>query len=211
MVKVPPFYKNPDGNSCMAACIRMGAEFFTGVAPELGEIDRLTRRRKGEGTWPHGTYQALRGLGLEIEAYEPAMDYGAFAVEPVDYMKQTYADKPEFLRWLLVTHDLNAAAADVRELLGDKLIVRRDVPDMVMVRNYLERGWLVIPNVDINALQDVDAGPEGHAVLVFGADDKSVRLHDPDSEADVNVPLAKFEEAWDYMGAGRREMVAFRK
>jgi hypothetical protein len=210
-MKIPPFYENPDGFSCMAACIRMGVEFFKpDIKPEFKDIDRLTGRREGEGTWPHGTYHALNDLGFEVEAYEPAMDYEAFIVDPEGYTKDAFADKPEFLAWLLGSHDLKAAAADAQELMVRNIEVKRDVPNVGMMKDYLKRGWLVIPNVDMYVLQNKEGGPEGHAVLIFAADNTNVRLHDPDAGADMLIPIQKLEDAWDYTGAMRREMLAFR-
>lgn len=208
---VPPFHANPDNHHCLQCTLRMALETVRpGRSWTIDELDRLTLRRRGEGTWTHAAYLALGRLGVEARAYD-RFDYAAFAADPLNTVLDTFP--PRVAHAMAQGFDLVSAAGLARELLAQRPIsIVSDPVDLTTVDGLVDDGWLVIANVDATIL-DGGERPSGHSLLVYDRTESAYIAHDPGTDgqgvASRHVPRHRFEAAWSFMGPEHRELLAF--
>jgi hypothetical protein len=200
-----PFYANPDDTHCFQAAIRMVVKCFR-PAEEYSwtQLDAITGKVDGYGTWPFAGLMWLHEQGLDVRNIE-LMDNSRFAREGRSYVAEFC---PELAAPLPpdLSSEQTAAARFVK-------LVRCEtrIPDLDDVRDFLAAGYLAICNVNSRLLNGRD-GYMGHFVVVTSCDATGLVLHDPGppGEARRRVPIGTFEKAWAYPTERVKSLVAVR-
>jgi hypothetical protein len=189
-----PFFANPDATHCYQAALKMVLRRFR---PDLDasfeELDRITGKVDGFGTWPFAGLTWLHEQGLVVTNVE-LMDNARFAAEGRDYLAQLAGR--EFAESLDRGLDLGAVQAQASAFV-EKVRCEVRMPTVDDIRSALEAGGLVICNVNSRALNGRE-GYLGHFVVAKGFAGQDLIVHDPGppGEANRRVSFAAFERAW---------------
>jgi hypothetical protein len=191
-----PFVPNPDATHCYQAALKMVLQRFRPHRdPSWADLDRITGKVEGFGTWPFAGLTWLRELELELTNVE-VMDNVRFASEGRAYIAEV-AGK-EFAESLDRGLDLSQVQAEAATFVK-KVRCEVRVPTIDDIRGALMAGGLVICNVNSRILNGRE-GYLGHFVVVKGFDEHELIIHDPGPPGQANrrVPLEAFENAWAY-------------
>lgn len=174
------------------------------------ELDTYTDKVDGMWTWPLAGMVWLDSIGFEIANIE-SFDYRFFVRDPHTYLKDYYgaevaaAQEEHSNIAREVSHALK-----LLETLPSTLM--QDLPTLELLKHYLDRGYLLICNVNSHVLHQ-RLGYTGHFVLVYGYSDDELFLHDPGlpGQASVHVSYDVFESAWSYPDKRARNMLTVRE
>lgn len=211
MKKVPFFANTADDTHCVQASFRTMLKYCI-PQRDFGydELDKLSQRQPGIGTWWPPMLMELRNLGLRVKCIE-GFDYAKFYKGGEDYVTSFY--RPETAEYYLKHSNL----MEIRDMVPDfleKVDVEARPATMRDLDGLVERGWLV--GVDLNAavLNDLERDDYvGHMVVVFGMDEHNYCLHDPGLPPRPNrlVSRQDFEKAWFWSGRDNAGLVAVRR
>jgi GNAT superfamily N-acetyltransferase len=201
-----PFVKNP-GKQCGQTCMVMALKYYF---PErdftVGQMNELIRHKPGKWTFPMQNAVALDQLGLKAIAYS-GKDIPVGHSQTVNFFKKIFgSDYKQLMAKIdLPVHEYFAKIAKDKQIFKVK---KHSVKD---IRNYVDRGYLVIPAVDANVLCGKTGPYAGHAVLITGMDEKYVWIHDPSGGPNVKYPLEIFEAAYNVPAIDDDILVVFGK
>ena len=201
------FIANPDATHCFQAALKMVLQRFRSRDLSWEELDRITGKVDGFGTWPFAGLTWLSELGLDLTNVEH-MDNRRFAREGRAYIAEV-TDR-EFAESLDRGLDLSRVQAEAAVFI-DKVRCEVRIPTIDDIRRAVRAGGLVICNVNSRALNDRE-GYLGHFVVVKGFDEQGLIVHDPGppGEANRRVPFETFEKAWAYPNATVKWLVVVR-
>ena len=196
-----PFYKNPDEDHCLQACLRMA---LGAVEPDRqyswAELDRLSFKSPGSWTWPAGTILSLHDLGWYGSRLIDPLDYQRFSQEGEAYLSQYYAD-PEVAAAVIANTEISQEMGLAAELVEKGLFEQRE-PEIEDVISVLSKGGLAMAILNARQLQG-KAGYEGHFVVLtsFDPGEETVTFHDPGINGEnfqerAELAIEAFEEAW---------------
>lgn len=203
------FQANPDETHCFQAVMKMIAEFYW---PEKeyswDELDQITGKEKDLWTWPNLGYVWLQQKGLQI-IVEELFDHQAFIEKGGKYLID-FAGKvagEESIKNSNIPLEIERAKQAV-----NLLTIRKLLPNPQSIREYLEKGYLVICNVNANQLNN-KSGYVGHFVLIVGFEGDDLILHDPGKPPYPfrRVSVSDFELAWGDPEERMKNLVAIKK
>jgi hypothetical protein len=189
-----PFFANPDTTHCYQAALKMVlGRFRPTLDHSWAELDRITGKTDGFGTWPFAGLIWLARQGLDLTSIE-IMDNRRFAAEGRAYIAELTSR--EFAESIDRGLDLSQVQADAAAFVETGLCEVR-VPTLDDVRRGVAAGGLVVCNVNSRALNGRE-GYMGHFVVAKGFDDSTLIVHDPGPPGQANrrVPFELFERAW---------------
>jgi hypothetical protein len=205
---VPFFSNTPDDTHCYQACIKMiAATFWPGEEYSWEELDRITAKKEGLWTWPMAGKIWLTSKGAEVKVVEE-FDYQRFADEGGQYLIDEYGQ--EVGEAQIAHSDIPQEQKLAAQFVKETEIEFR-VPDVEEIKRFLDDGYLVLCNVNSNALNE-RAGYTGHFVVIYDADEDGFYLQDPGLPPSPQryVKQEIFEKAWSYPNQKARNISAVR-
>jgi hypothetical protein len=210
MSKQVPFYPNTgDGMHCVQACFRSILKYFR---PELKfsweELDKMSKKIEGKGTWWYPFLLEIQKLGLEIIDISP-MDLEQYYKEGEVYLRKKYTS--EVADWMLEKSNLLQVKKYIPEFL-EKVDFQNRAASFEEVKKLLQKGYLVGIGLNSRTLNNKE-GYSAHMVVVFDCSEENVTLHDPGfpPQKDRTVSKELFMKAWEYEGKNTKSLVAIRK
>ncbi len=202
-----PFFANPDATHCFQAALKMVlGRFRPQLEHSWAELDRITGKLDGFGTWPFAGYTWLQEQALEVTNIE-LMDNARFAVEGRAYLAELGGQ--EFAQ-VDAGLDLSQVQADAAVFVAR---VRSEVriPTLDDIRRAVSAGDIAVCNVNSRVLNDRE-GYSGHFVVIKGFDERGFVIHDPGPPGRPNrkVEFAAFEKAWSSFNATLKNAVIIR-
>lgn len=149
----------------------------------------------------------LKAQGLEVKNVEP-FDYNRFVKEGGQYLIDVYGEEVGNAQ---IKHTDIEQERLVAKSFVNEIETVRDIPSVEDLRNLLLGGYLIICNINSNALND-QLGYVGHFVVIKGFDNDHLFLHDPGFPAFENrkVKIDLFEMSWAYPDENAKNVMAFR-
>jgi hypothetical protein len=211
MKKVPFFANTPDDTHCVQASFSIMLKYFL---PErdfsYGQLDEMSQKQPGKGTWWPPMLMELVDMGLNVKCIE-GFDYRRFYKEGETYVKSIY--RTETAAYYLKHSNLTEIRPMVPDFL-QKVDVEARPASFDDLDGLLADGWLV--GIDLNAAVLNDLKREdylGHMVVIFKADKDNFWLHDPGLAPHPNrqVSRQKLADAWFWSGRKNAGLVAVKK
>ena len=199
-----PFFANPDATHCFQAALKMVlGRFRPQLDPSWVELDRITGKVEGFGTWPFAGYTWLQAQALDVTNIE-LMDNARFAVEGRAYLAELGGQ--EFAQvdaGLDLTRIQAEAAVFVARIRSE---VR--IPTLDDIRRAVNAGDVAVCNVNSRVL-NAREGYSGHFVVIKGFDEHGFVIHDPGPPGQANRKVAfdAFERAWASPSATVKNLV----
>ncbi|HVS79251.1 MAG TPA: hypothetical protein VHD84_03125 [Candidatus Saccharimonadales bacterium] len=211
MKKVPFFANTHDDTHCVQAGFRIMLKYFL---PErdfsYDQLDKMSQKQAGKGTWWPPILIELQKLGLDVVCIE-GFGYKEFYRGGADYVRQLY--RSEAADYYLNHSNLMAIRPLIPEFLR-KVQVQTRPATFEDLDSLLAGGWLVGINLNAAALNDLGRSDYvGHMVVVFDKQNDGYWLHDPGLKPRPNrhVTRQKLSEAWLWAGAKTADLVAMKK
>lgn len=205
-----PFYSNtPDDTHCAQATLRSALGYFEPHKEfTWKELDHVTSKLPGKGTWRMAGLLWLRENGYEVHDIG-VVDYATFAERGLDYWTELHS--PEAAAWEAKNFDIPAEQIRAQEFVKVADIERR-VPTQKDITHYLDLGFLVQITVNILQLNNTPGQYRGHAILVIGYTDTAFIIHDPGLPPRPNriIPYDLLEAAWANPGPQSKVITALR-
>ena len=204
-----PFYSNTtDDTHCYQAALRMVLKYFLKDRDfTLIELETMTAKVSGLWTWPTAGMLWMKENGFDVIDME-VFDYRMFAQEGEQYLIDFFGEKVGVaqIKHSYIPQEIELA----KELLG-KQIFKLVLPTYKTILKYLDKGYLVICNVNSHKLNN-EKGYAGHYVVMKGYNEFGFTLHDPGLPAQENrfVNFEDFEKAWAYPNKKARNIIAFK-
>jgi hypothetical protein len=206
MKQVPFFANTPDDTHCVQASFRIMLKYFR---PEqdfsFEQLDKMSQKQPGLGTWWPPMLMELRELGFLVKNIE-GFDYQRFYKEGEAYVKSIYP--PETAEYYLKRSNLAQIKPMVPKFL--KTVGLETRPATIGdVDALLSDGWLVGVDLNSRALND-RPGYAGHMVVIFDSSNDNFWLHDPGLPPHPNrqVSRQKLSEAWFWSGRENAGLMA---
>lgn len=168
--------------------------FRPGDAYSMQDAERITGKLPGKAPWPIAGPVWLARNGFDVKVIFD-FDYPAFATEGIEYIRHRYGD--EVAKWQ-AEHGSGFGRGLLEEFLSIVTFEQR-MPTLDDVSESLATGGLVTCAVNSKPLKDED-GYEGHYVVVYGADDERIHMHNPGPppKAQQVVSVSEFDIAWSF-------------
>lgn len=204
---VPFFANRKDNTHCVQATLKMVLKYFL---PERNfswkELDRLSKYKKGLGTWYVPALIGFIEMGFKIVNIE-SFDYKKFYQEGDEYIRKH--DSPEIADWCLNHSNVRYVKNDIPKFL--KVINTQNrfakISDII---NLLNKGYLVACDINGNVL-DGKNEYEGHSVLIIGYNQNNFILHEPGLPGHPNLKVSRkiFRKAWSKKYGSGPNLTAF--
>jgi hypothetical protein len=204
--EVPFFANTPDGTHCFQAALKMVLKFFRPTEDySWPQMDAITAKAAGVGTWPFAGLTWLHDRGFEVRNIEH-MDNRRFALEGRPYLAEVFGEQLAAATPLDLSAEQAAAAKFV-----DAVHCETRIPSFDDLRELLANEYLAICNVNSRTLNGRE-GHMGHFVVVTTCDSNEVTFHDPGPPPTPSrrATTASFDRAWAYPAASARNIVAVR-
>lgn len=208
MVKIPFYPNTPDDTHCYQAALKMVLQHFLPNRNfSYEQLDEITAHLPGLSTWPTKGMLELRKLGFDIVVIE-GFDPEAFVKRGGDYLTEQYGS--EVGDWAINNSDIPQEQELYSEFIKHKLHQIR-LPEISEIKSYIEKGYLVICNVNSSALNE-KTGYVGHSVVIFDYDNAGLTLHDPGLPPLENRKISNdlFMKAWAYPSEVSKNLMAFK-
>lgn len=185
--RTPPFYENFDETHCFQCGLRGALEFFNPAKTwTWEELDELTGKRPGMGTWMFKTAADLPALGYEVVLITD-IDLPRLAAEKADYMIEFFGK--EGAEYSIQYTDMAFEEANIRKAIANKsafTFKHRSFTAQDM-RELLEQGFMLMPTFSADVLHG-NEGPINHSVLVHTLDGDDVLFDDNGGYTDALYP-----------------------
>jgi len=204
---VPFFANRKDNTHCVQATLKMVLKYFLPKRDfNWRELDRLSKYKKGLGTWYIPALIKFVEMGFKIINIE-FFDYKKFLREGDEYIRKF--DSPEVADWYLKHSNLKYIKKDIPKFL--KLVhTQKQFAKIGDIVNLLNKGYLIASDINGNVL-DGKNEYEGHAVLIIGYDKNNFFLHDPGLPPRPNFKVSRklFRKAWSRKYGSGPNLTAF--
>ena len=159
------------------------------------ELDAITAKAEGVGTWPFAGLTWLHEQGFDVRNIE-LMDNRRFALEGRSYIVEFLGE--DIVAATPLLPDLSSEQAAAAKFVETVRCETR-IPGFEDLRRLLADGYLAICNVNSRTLNERD-GYSGHFVVVTSCDANELVLHDPGPppRPQRRVPEGLFDKAWGY-------------
>lgn len=204
-----PFYPNTSDNThCFQAAIRMVLKYFV---PKRNftwkELEKMTAKVDGLWTWPIAGLVWMQENGFDVIDLE-IFDYKEFSEKGERYLIDMFGEGvgQEQIKHSDISQEMRLA----KKLLKKK-IFKMALPSTQTIKEYLDKGYLVICNVNSRKLNNKE-DYAGHFVVMKGYDNNGFTLHDPGLPGQENrfVKFKDFEKAWAFPNEKAKNLMAFR-
>jgi len=206
--QVPFFPNSTDDTHCFQASLKMVLKYFIPDKDfDFAELDKVTAKVEGKGTWPMAGCLWLKKQNFEITIIE-IFDYLRFSTEKEKYLLEFY--DPETAKYQIENSDLEQETKLAVEF--EKAIsVQKRLPTIDDIKELLIEGFVVICLVNSKKLNGKD-GYIGHFVVINGFNKESFYLHDPGLPSIINreVPIKIFSQAWFSPNSNAANIMAFK-
>jgi hypothetical protein len=206
--QVPFFANTPDDTHYVQAVFKMALKYFLPNKDfSWKQLDEMTQKQTGKGTWWFPAVARLNQMGLET-TYIEKFDYAQYYAQGDDYMRAFYGH--EIGDWFL----RNSNIAKVKKLIPEFLASRHVETRAAMlhdINDFLNQGWLVGAEINVRVLQN-QSGFNGHMILIHSRQDNNYIVHDPGLPAVANrvIDRGTFKRAWAYSGPDKTALIAFK-
>jgi len=204
-----PFYANtPDNTHCFQAVLKMASKYFwPGEDYSWEELEKITAKKDGLWTWPMSGLFWLSKRGVELVCVE-MFDYEKFIQLKGRYLLEEYGE--EVGKAQIENSDIEQEI-EVAEEFVKMVTIKKDIPEIDDLKDFLTQDYLLICNVNSNKLNNRD-GYTGHFILIKGFDDDNFYIHNPGLPAAENqsVGYSLFEKAWAYPNDKAKNVFAFK-
>lgn len=205
---VPFFANTSDNTHCYQAALKSVLSYFL---PDKQftwqELEHMTAKKPNLWTWTAKALITVRQMGFEIIDMD-GFDIEAFVKDGGTYLEKEYGK--EYADAQVAHSDIPAEQANYAayQALG---IHQKVIPTLADIKKFLDKGYLLICNVNAKALNN-KPGYEGHFVVMIGYDNTHLYLHDPGLPPQENrmVTVDQFMKAWEYPNQKTRNLTAFR-
>ncbi|HVY63271.1 MAG TPA: C39 family peptidase [Gammaproteobacteria bacterium] len=202
-----PFFANPDATHCFQAALKMVlGRFRPQLEHSWEELDRITGKVEGFGTWPFAGYTWLKAQALDVTNIE-IMDNARFAAEGRAYLAELGGQELAQVDAGLDLAPVQAEAA----VFVDAVRCEVRIPTLDDVRRAVAAGDIAVCNVNSRVLNGRE-GYSGHFVVVKGFDERGFVIHDPGPPGKPNrrVAFDAFEKAWSSLSETLKNLVVIR-
>lgn len=203
-----PFFPNPDDTHCFQASIRMVLKYFTPNQNYDWEVlDELTGKKKDLWTWPMYAMTQLKEKGFDVVSIED-FDYNRFSREGEPYIMERFGQEVGLAQ--IQNSDIPYEMKNAELLLKHCKFEQR-LPDLQDINMLLKNGYLLICNVNSQALNQID-GYTGHFVVVYDIDDTHLKIHDPGlpPHESRKVDYDRFIKAWAYPSEKEKNVIGIK-
>ena len=190
-----PFISNTaEDKQCLQAAYGMIRNYFE---PDLemswDEWSAITGYLPGKGTWSMAGLLWFKERGYSV-IHIADFDYAALATEGEKYLIKLHGE--ELAQWEINNMDMATERTRATLFQASNISINRK-PKFSDIKAYLDKGYLVKCQVNLNALNEIP-GYTGHAVVVTGYTSSGLIIHDPGLPArpDRYVGSERFIEAW---------------
>jgi len=158
-------------------------------------------------TWPMQGLMNMQKLGFDVK-HIVAFDYAKFAKLGSKYLHSTFA--PDVVAQQEKHSDIVLAQKEAKEYIAKDIHIKRPAT-WKDIQDYLERGYLVVCNVNSKVLSN-ESGYTGHFVLVYAVGNDKIQFHNPGLPPKASSTLSKkeFTKAWAYPTKKDCELQAYK-
>lgn len=202
-----PFFANPDATHCFQAALKMVlGRFRPRLDHSWEELDRITGKVAGFGTWPFAGYTWLKAQALDVTNVE-IMDNARFAAEGRAYLAELGGQE---LAQVDADLDLSRVQAEAAVFV-DAVRCEVRIPTLDDIRRAVAAGDVAVCNVNSRVLNGRE-GYSGHFVVIKGFDEQGFVIHDPGPPGKPNrhVAFDAFEKAWSSPSETLKNLVVIR-
>lgn len=209
MVEVPFYINTSDDSHCVQAVFKMAlGHFMPNKQITWKQLDELSQKQPGKGTWWFPAVAKLNELGLKTK-YIEQFDYQQYYQLGDDYLIEFYGQQAG--EWFMANSNILSVKHLIPEFLATSATETR-APNLQDINNLLNKKWLVGVEVNVRVLQN-RPGFNGHMILIYGHENNKYIAHDPGLPAlpgrHINEDI--FYKAWSYNGPSKTGLIAFKK
>ena len=169
------------GRRCAPACTKM---ILDHLLPDMvitkDQAEDLSGFREGRSTWAAQHLLSLDTLGLEV-GWIQAEDLPAFATDPDAFMLTQFNGNVEQYEAYAKTSNVSLESARVKEYLERRLPFDQREATQHDIASLALGGYVVRLELNGKALAN-QPGDVGHAVVVSGFNNTTIRLENPDGQ-----------------------------
>lgn len=187
MRQVPFFANTTDDTHCVQAAFRMVLKHFL---PDKNftfkDLDKMTKKQQGKGTWFLPMHIALTKIGFAIHDIE-TFNYQQFYKQGNAYVKERFSK--EQADWYLKNSNLLAVKQSIPEYLK---IVKHEIREATLhdFETFLDQGYLLMTDINGDALNHWK-GYTSHAVVIYGHSKQYFYIHDPGNPPHKTMKISK--------------------
>ncbi|EKE18672.1 MAG: hypothetical protein ACD_9C00265G0003 [uncultured bacterium] len=204
-----PFYSNtPDDTHCFQAALKMILKYFQSEKDfSWEELEKMTAKVEGLWTWATAGVLWMQKNGFDVKNIE-SFDYHLFIEKGGEYLVEEFGEEMGVAQ--IKNSDISQEQKLAKEYL-ENIIVKKRVPIINDLKKFLEDGYLIICNVNSQALNQ-NIGYCGHSIVIKGIEDDKLIIHDPGLPPLENrhVSFDVFESAWAYPNEKAKNIIAFK-
>lgn len=191
-----PFVSNtPDDTHCLQAAYMIIAKHFdSNFNIPMNKWSQLTGYEKNLGTWANAGLVWFKNNGYDVKHYEN-FNFEEFIKRPSEYMIELNGKAAG--EWGYNHTNVPNEIIRIEQLLSTDIIESRE-PTLDDILYAVSNGYLARVTINSNSLNK-RPGYSGHAIVIFGYDDKNLYIHDPGLPAIPNrqVSIEDFNNAWN--------------
>jgi len=186
--RIPPYYENFDETHCFQCGLRGALEYFN---PQKmwtwEELEELSGKKPGMGTWMFKTAADLPGLGYEVVLITD-IDLIRLADEKEKYIIEFFGK--EGAEFSLQYSDMEFEEANIRKAIANKSSFTFKHRSFTAddIRELLQQGFMVMPTFSSDVLYG-NSGPIDHSVLIYAQDGDEVIFHENGGFTDNQYPI----------------------
>jgi hypothetical protein len=175
----------------------------------IQDLEVLTGFVEGKGAYEMEELLNYSKLDLEAKVIIN-ISYEEFAERGFEYIEEIVG--LEIIQWIKDnTGDIELEKKRAAQV-AKKDIHQRRIPTQANIKELLANDWLVM--IDVNSRKlNKKSGFSGHRVLIYGADERGVVLHDPGPPPSPSrkVTWQALEDAWADPNEDSKMLIAVRK
>lgn len=208
MNKIPFISNSPDDLHCLqSAYLSIAKYFLPTFDPDWYDWSKLTGFEPSKGTWASAGLLWFYNQKFKV-SHISLFDYERFIETGGQYLIELVGE--EVGKWQIEHTNIAQEQARAKELLRYGIVEKRE-PNLLDIKNLLDRGYLVRVLINSRAINN-KPGYSGHAVTVFSIDEENIIYHDPGLPPipSRKVPISLFEKAWAYPSKNNKELDAIK-
>lgn len=204
-----PFYSNtPDDTHCFQASLKMIIKYFWPSEDySWEELERITAKVEGLGTWPTSGLIWLQEKGLKIKNIE-SFNYDKFIQLGGQYLIEEYGE--EVGNWQIKASNIKQEI-ELAKIFIEVIDTEKKIPEIEDIQQLMLENYVIMANVNSMALDNAN-GYVGHFVIIKGFDEHGFIINDPGlpGREDHKVDFGLFEKAWAYPNEKAKNIMAFK-
>jgi hypothetical protein len=206
MKNVPFFANTADNTHCVQASFKIMLKYFLPKRDfSWEELDKLSHKTAGKGTWWFPMLLEIEKMGLKTK-YIEHFDYQRYLKEGNAYVLAIYG--PEAGKWYLEKSNLTEVKGLIPEFLKQSVGQRR-AAELSDIDDLLAKGWLV--GIDLNSRTlNKRPGFSSHMIVIYEKAGQNYLFHDPGlpPKPRRKVPPGLLLKAWQYAGSENVALIA---